>query len=386
MKGAGMKFFLSGFLFFFIFNANAESQIDVLNKRIEALERNQEDLLMQSSEEGTKVNTFLKSHFTLGGFFEPSYTLFQGKDTSFKAASASNLLGLNISAEYSTKLKFVSQILTGLTFPMQNIHNDPRDPVHPERSFGAPFFGALLTQGYLEYDFGNGSYIQGGQGYAPFGYAAQQRELVLFIRRGGPQILRTTELFNQIWSGFHFHHMMDQGSFRTGYNVYSFSRLENAETPGLGARVWIENTNGKLGTGLSVQSAKYNGHIEEIYGYDIKVQTKDFLVTSEYAIHLRTDSDNTWSAYVEPSVFLYKEEVLLYTFLDFAQSSANKTGGTISDPFQKYEYGTGVNWLPTSYTRLRAGLTIHDYVDANAVILGKNRDYVSLDISAGVAF
>lgn len=380
--------FLSGlflFLLFFNPNANAQSQIDQLTKRIEILEKNQEDILLQSSDETNKVNTFLNSHFSLGGFFEPSYTIFQGKDTSFKAASASNLLGLNLSAEYSTKLKFVSQLLTGLTFPVQNIHNDPRNTAYPQRAFGPPSFGAILSQGYLEYDFGDGSYLQGGQGYAPFGYAAQQRELVLFIRRGGPQILRTTELFNPLWSGFHFHHMIDQGKYRIGYNVYSFTRLENAEVPGLGARIWIEATGGKIGTGLSVQSAKYNGHIEEIYGYDLKLQNEDFLMTGEYAIHFRTDSDNSWSAYLEPSVFLYKEEVLFYTFVDFAQSAANKTG-PLPDPYQQYEYGTGLNWLPTSYTRLRTGVTLHDYVHGNAVILGKNRDYISLDISAGVAF
>jgi len=380
-----MKFVLISAFFFFAEAVCAESQIDQLTKRIQLIENTQQELILQTSEENSKVNSFLRSNFTLGGFFEPSYTLIQGPDTSFKAASSANTLGLNFAAEYSNRLRFVGQVLTGLFFPIQNPHNDPRHPTYSQRTFGAPFYGALLTQGYLDYEMRNGWSLSGGQGYAPFGYAAQQRELVLFIRRGGPQILRTSELFSPLWSGFHLHKTSDYGSYRLGFNAYSFTRFENANTPGLGARVWWENTGGKILTGLSFQTAKFNSNMDHIVGYDVRLQNEDFLLTAEYAIHLRPES-NPWSFYIEPSVFVFKEEVLLYTSLDFAQSSLNKTTPALPDPYQKYEYGFGVNWLPTSYTRLRLGAAVNDYVYGNAVVSGKNRDCVTLDISAGVAF
>jgi len=380
-----MKFLLIGVVFFLAQAVNADSQMDQLTKRIEMLENNQQELILQTSEENSKVNSFLRSNFTLGGFFEPSYTLIQGPDTSFKAASSANVLGLNFAAEYSNHLRFVGQVLTGLFFPIQNPQNDPRHPTFQQRTFGAPFYGALLTQGYLDYEMKNGWNVSGGQGYAPFGYAAQQRELVLFIRRGGPQILRTSELFSPLWSGFHLHKTEDYGAYRLGFNAYSFTRFENANTPGIGARVWWENTGGKILTGLSFQTAKFNSNMDQIFGYDVRLKNEDYLLTAEYAIHLRPAS-NPWSFYVEPSILIFKEEVLLYTFLDFTQSSLNKTTPVLPDPYQKYEYGLGVNWLPTSYTRLRLGVAMNDYVYGNAVVLGKNRDCVTLDISAGVAF
>lgn len=384
-----MKLLLMGTLILFTCAAWAQSQTDLkikeLSERIDFLERSQQDLLIQTSEENTKVNSFLRSNFALGGFFEPSYTLLQGPDTQFRAASSSNILGLNFAAEYNNRLRFVGQVLTGLSFPLQNPHNDPRDTRVTKRSFGPPSFGAVLTQGYLDYDIGKGWSFSGGQGYAPFGNAAQQRELVLFIRRGGPQLLRTTELFSPLWSGFHLHKTIDQGEMRTGINVYTFTRLENANTPGLGARVWMENPGGKIQTGLSYQTAKYLSDLDHIAGYDLRLQTEDFLLTAEYAVRFCSQR-NPWSAYLEPSVFIFKEEVLLYTFIDFSSSPANKTNNTLSDPFKKFEYGTGLNWLPTSYTRLRFGMTLHDYTKDRAVIMGQNRDYVSMDISAGVAF
>jgi hypothetical protein len=365
-----------------------DTKIDALTKRIEQLEVQQEELLVDSAENTPKVNSFLHDHLTLGGFFEPAYTVLEGPDTKFQAANSSNTLGINISAEFSNSLHFVSQILTGLSFPVENPQNDPRAVTFNQsatRRFGTLNFGAILSQGYLDFSFENHVTIQGGMGYVPFGSAPQQRELVLFVRRGGPQILRTTELFSPLWSGFHLFQTFDiPGKKKWGYNVYSFTRLEDARSPGLGGRFWWGRDNENFITGLSAQSAKYDGRIEESLGYDVKLYLKDFVLTAEYAIHLR-EKESPWTFYIEPSLFIYQEEVLVYTFLDFAQSSMNKTV-TLADPYQKYEYGTGINWLPTSYTRLRAGFTYNDYVYGHSKVMGQNRDYLSLDLSAGVAF
>lgn len=384
-----MKILLTAILFSLATTVRAQTLTDVkikeLTDRIESLERTQQDLLLQTSEENSKVNSFLRSNLALGGFFEPSFAMLQGPDSQFRAASSSNILGLNFAAEYSNRLRFVAQVLTGLSFPLQNAHNDPRDTRTKQRSFGPPSFGAILSQGYLDFDIANGWSLSGGQGYAPFGHAAQQRELVLFIRRGGPQLLRTTELFSPLWSGFHIHKTVDIGEMRSGFNAYSFTRLENANTPGLGARVWMENPGGKIQTGLSYQTAKYRSDLDHIVGYDLRLQTKDILLTAEYAMRFCSER-NPWTAYLEPSLFIFKEEVLLYGFIDYASSPVNKTNNTIADPYKKFEYGTGLNWLPTSYTRLRLGGTLHNYIQDNAVIQGQNRDYVSIDISAGVAF
>ena len=91
--------------------------------------------------------------------------------------------------------------------PLQNEHNDPRAAslhLPSRREFGPYAYGSILTQGYLEYDLTDSVHAQTGMGYVPFGVAFQQREPVLFIRRGGPQVLRMTNLVSPLWSGVRF--------------------------------------------------------------------------------------------------------------------------------------------------------------------------------------
>jgi hypothetical protein len=45
-----------------------------------------------------------------------------------------------------------------------------------------------------------------------------------------------------------------------------------------------------------------------------------------------------------------------------------------------------VNWLPYSFTRFRFGLLYNDYVGSTATLAGADRNYFSLDLSAGVEF
>ncbi len=370
----------------------AQDRLDSLTKRIEELEKQQEEFLLQSSERDTsQVSSFLNSKITFGGFFEPSYTLLSGPDTEFQATSSSNILGLNIAADYTDNIKFVSQFITGLVLPLQNEHNNPGAAGgQPEkREFGSYTTGTLLTQGYLEYSFNSNYRLQGGMGYVPFGHAFQQRELVLFIRRGGPQVLRTNELVSPLWSGLNLSASFPLTNSTWGYNVYTFSPVTSPRHPGLGGRIFWGSAEDKFNTGLSTQVGKIGANNFETVGADFRFNFSPFLVTTEFIESFYEDQD-AWSAYVEPGIYILDEEVLLYAFGDYQYGSRARNGGTgatsFRDPIQKYEYGFGVNWLPTSFTRIRAGLTFHDYVGKDAIITGQNRDYTSLDLSAGVAF
>jgi hypothetical protein len=377
------------FLFFVILlrlssTVYADEQIDKLTKRIELLEKQQSELLLQSTPDGPFVNSFLQDGLTIGGFFETSYTGITGPDTRFQATNSSNLLGLNFAATFSNNLRFVSQVLTGLTIPLQNRNNDSRaNPI--KREFGGVNFGAVVTQGYIDYNFTDKTNLQAGFGYVPFGYAAQQREIVLFIRRGGPQILRTTELISPLWSGLNFSQHFNTDQYSWGYNLYSFTRLEDPKMPGVGGRTWWNSSNDKISAGLSVQAAEYHSDLEESLGTDLRLHFSNFVVSSEYVRHLSQSHDDPWSAYIEPGLLLFQEEVLLYTFLDYSENPMNKTAQSI-DSYHKYEYGAGINWLPTSYTRLRLGLTYNDYVHEDRVTQLQNRDYTNVDVSVGVAF
>lgn len=361
--------------------AQKTPDIESLTKRIEQLESQQEELLLNQSESGNQVKAFLKDNLTLGGFLESGVTGWDGEDTRLQIVNQSNILGLNFAADFNNQFRFVSQFLTGLTNPTLNIHNDPRTTPN-DREFGDLFFGAVLTQGYLQYSNWSDFRIQAGMGYVPFGYYPQQRELVLFVRRGGPQLLRTNDLFSPLWAGIHISGNTTVAT--SGYNLYTMNPLDRTNVLGVGGRVWTRSQDERIGAGLSSQVVKFEGHTSEILGADMRIDTSRMVVNMEYAIHMAEEND-PWTAYIEPAFKLKNEEFLIYTFADYAQNARNQTSAVLQDPHTKWEYGGGMNWLPTSFTRLRAGLTFHDYLESDN-LLGKERDYVSLDLSVGVAF
>lgn len=205
-------------------------------------------------------------------------------------------------------------------------------------------------------------------------------------------MLRTNPLVTTLWSGINLQgeYALPPSSGKWGYNLYSFSPESNPEHPGAGGRVWWSQKNESLKVGLSTQVSKLGPLTAEVLGGDLEIRAKPFAVISEYAHGYTHSSVDPWSIYVEPSLMIYQEVVRLYLFADYADSPYNKTGsevaGAFLDPYKQWEYGTGVNWLPTSYVRLRLGLTYHDYVGGTAVINGQNRNYYGIDVSAGVTF
>lgn len=381
MKLLILLIFLSNSL---LAQSTSQKQIDDLTKRIEELELQQSEFLIKSSDSEKDVQSFLKDKLTLGGFFEAGILTISGPDTRLQSMNDSNILGLNFSAEFSNRIRFVSQIITGLTYPIPNPHADPR-ATNPDREFGSPFFGALLTQGYLEHTLNDNHRIQAGVGYVPFGYALQQRELVLFVRRGGPQILRTPQLVAPLWTGVHLLGSFSDSKSSWGYNLYTANPIDDANVLGVGGRLWWASQDDRLTTGLSSQVMKYENSTSEILGSDIRFVWDNFIVTTEYIRHMAEEND-PWAAYLETGMYVLKDEFLLYLFGDYSANERNKTSSTISDPLRKWEYGGGLNWLPTSFTRIRFGVTYNDYVGIDSKILGQNRNYLSFDTSVGVAF
>jgi hypothetical protein len=379
-------------LFFLSSTAMGESieSLESLTKRIEELERQQEELIIQSQTRGNPVHSFLRDNFTLGGFFESGVTGIEGKDTDLQVVNSSNILGFNLAADFSPQIHFASQLITGLAYPLKNPHNNPQGEPD-QREFGSYIFGAALTQGYVEYIFSPHLKIQAGLGYVPFGQALQQRELVLFWRRGGPQTIRANHLVSQLWSGVHL--LGDfpiEGGGKWGYNLYTANPIDTGKVQmmGLGARLWVSSYNDILTAGLSSQIGKYTTGTDEVVGADTRIKLGRWQITSEYIRHV-TQGEDPYSYYVAPGVYLFDEKFILFGFGDYSQSPLNElslSSGTIADPYEKWEYGAGINWLPSVYTRLRLTFTFNDYVGNSARLSGQNRDYHSIDLSVGVAF
>jgi hypothetical protein len=123
-------------------------------------------------------------------------------------------------------------------------------------------------------------------------------------------------------------------------------------------------------------------------GVDARARFDRFTFTSELAKSYG-QGDQPWSFYFEPDFDLVPQSVILYTFADYLVNPLNTTGAgpaVVSDPFRKWQWGAGANWLPTPFTRLRAGLTMNDFVGPSAAASGQNRNYWDLDLSAGISF
>jgi hypothetical protein len=352
-------------------------RLDDLIERVEELESRQSELLEQVAIRRNDVKSFFPDGLTLGGFFESTFTLMTGPNNKTQGSANGHVLGLNFAAEFSDRLRFVSQFITGLGVGTTNLHNDPQIQP-PQREFGSPFLITVLTQGYVEYRATEAFRIQGGLGYLPFGFAFQEREIVLFLRRGGPQVIRTASISSNQWQGLHFLGSFEKERSKWGYDLYSMTSAWNTKLPGVGGRLWWSPNDDSMTVGISALRARHTlDDYFSLLGFDFRMKFSRFSVVSEYVRHFAM-TDDPWTFYVEPSVSFWEEELHFYVFADYANSARNQTGNNW-DPYQKWEYGAGINWLPTSFTRFRFGVTQSDY-------LGHGRDFLGFDLSAGVSF
>ncbi len=396
-----MKTLVTAFGLFFAFSSFAQNgeqnkdELQALKTRLQELNDKIDDIeLKQTLGTGT-VKSYLNDVILIGGFFETGIEYFQGEDTDRSLTASSHVLGLNIGAQLGSKYFFNTQILTGLTFPLLNPHNNPRagDVGLPEsRDYGPINFGAVVPQGYLEVRNSEKFNLQAGLGYAPFGYALQQRELVLFKRRNGPQLLNATggdgvTIASAIWSGVHLYGELSK-KFDLNYNLYTFTPLSKTDTLGVGGRISKDLKDSDSTVGVSFQNGRREQGAFQAVGVDIDLQKDSFGLIAEAAANFNEGGENPWSFYLEPYYSLDEDKKLYYVALDYLSDPLGQTfgSGVLQDPFRKWIYAVGMNWLPEPYIRYRAGLSWHDYVGGSAVIDGQNRDYQSFDLSLGLAF
>lgn len=367
--------------------AATQSESEDLKRRIEILEKQQEELLLSSQEPKSSVGSFINDNLTLGGFYDGGLNFITGPDTDTQATNNSNNLGIILSADFGNRFHFHSQFSNLLEVPLVNEHNDPNGQPD-KREYNRYNSLAVVSQSYIQYFVNRKFIVQGGMGFAPFGYALQLRQPTSFVRALGPQIVRNRELVSRLWSGVHIHGSDDIHGKTFGYNVYTHTHTNYAKYIGLGGRVWAAGFDEKLTAGISSQIFRNQFEMIELVGTDLRLNFHPYQLRTEFAQYIARHAD-TWTAYVEPGYFIYEEDVLLYVFGDYYFGANHETvSGALRqpDPYQKWEYGFGVNWLPISYLRLRAGITFGDYVGHRAIKQGQNRDFTALNLSAGVEF
>lgn len=366
-----------------------------LKQRINSLETRLQDLETRDFLGKGQVKPFLGDTIYIGGFFETGIHFLTGEDTDNQASADNHIMGINLSAQLESRYSFNAQLLAISAVPLLNPNNDSRGErlgLPKTREYGGAFSRTALPQAYFEYSKSNSANIELGIGYTPFGIAMQERELVLFRRRGGPQLLNSSggdvvTIAYPIWAGIHVHGRLPENK-QFGYNVYTLTPGSDTSTLGAGARLWRQGENNNNRMGLSFQTANRSGVVYQAFGADMEIRKGKFGLVAEAATNQDESRKDPWSFYLEP-FYTFKEDTrLVYLAIDYMDNPLGETSGAsrLEDPFRKWIYGVGINLLPQAYVRLRAGLSFHDYVGEEVEGDEYERDYQSLDISAGIAF
>ncbi|AZZ35727.1 hypothetical protein CIK05_02565 [Bdellovibrio sp. qaytius] len=339
-----------------------------------------------------RMSPFLSESISFGGFFEGGITNIYGDDMKNQTTTNSQGLGINLTAIFSDKIRFVTQTLTVLAVPLRNPHNNPSVTPFPQRKFAGTAIASTVTQGYLEMSQNDFFNFQMGLGYVPFGYIFQQRELALFHKRGGPQMLGYADgvnvgIVSALWTGVHISGRLPFSPKRMGYNFYTFTTDTDVTELGTGGRLWwAENENFTLGFSLQAGPQVDSHYLTRGIDVDVKYDRYGFIAEYAYSDYSAGKLDAE-SYYIEPYMKFADGHWLVYVATDYLNVPARIDPFTkAADPITVWEHSVGVNWLPLQNVRLRLGYVKYDYVGETAIIKGQKRDWNSIDFSTGIAF
>lgn len=399
-----MKLAVAVIIFFIFFVTNKiwaetaapKAKILELKKRLNNLEKQQkemEDWRINFYQLGKgHLSPFLNDKISLGGYFETGIINIYGPDTENQTSANLHALGLNITADFSEKIRFVTQTSIVVNIPLMNINNNP-NLTPSKRTFTYMTFGSYLLQGYLEYSESEYFNIQSGIGYAPFGIAFQQREAFLFHVRGGPQVITNDDGFNisvasALWMGIHIYGLLPNlDTNNVGYNLYTMTPGSNVATLGFGGRLWWAiNQNVTAGTSFQHGERRQGSYLAK--GFDIDIKYNQFGLISEYAAVVNSgQAVDSEAYYFEPYYKFLEDQWLVYINVEYLRSIERFDVFTqIPDPFEKLVSGVGLNWLPIPTTRYRIGYANNNYLNETDSMNGQKKDYDSIELSAALAF
>lgn len=368
------------------------SEVDQLKKEIKRLDTVIQRLSTKVFKQEEKVKPFLSQSLSFGGFFENSAHSIWGPNTPSQIVADRHKLGINLSAELAPQFHLVSQFTLALNYAFRNPHNNPNHNIAnlpTSRSYSDIVFGALLSQVFLEYKSRPWFNIQSGIGYVPFGKAFQVRDPVLFRRQLGPQFIRTNGINSVIiahpfWEGLHIYGSISKN---WNYNIYTLSSLDHSGKMGLGTRLWWQ-ASPWLTLGASTQNAQRQGASYFAYGADADFNFNSFGFLTEYG---RNESPlaHLTSYYGQLYFRFLSKKLTLHFDADYLNNLLGTTSFgslSVSDPYVKWEYGTGINYQVLPNVKLRMIYLVHDYTGITSNPNGQNRDYNSIGLSTGVSF
>lgn len=368
------------FLILFMYSSAYATELQDLKKRIETLEQKQIQTEIKESDGSNKVSSFLGEKISLGGFFEHAVTANFSKDKTFEVAPNSHILALNLSADLHPKFSFVNQTLFFLIIP----HNNEHDVTL--RSYGAAAALSLTAHAYGEYRPSDYFHLQMGLGWVPFGIAAANRELPLFLRRNGPQISSAGLGFPLgVWTGLHAYGNFNTPSGDWGYHVYSTASGTSTNRMGGGSRLFWHSNEKFLSLGFSNQVFMNGTDSAFSLGGDLEIKKSPVGLRAEYARSFVSGSDS-WTAYGEPYVELGKGKWIIHGEVDYANRPMISTDPATFTPFERLDLGGGVNFLPWPFLKARLLFLFHNYLGASNTSGGKTNDYYTVEYSTAIEF
>lgn len=371
-----------------------QAPADDLTQRVEKLEQALSEIASKTYSRQGMTQAFLAESLNIGGFFENSLTTIWGPDSPSQTVADSHRLGLNLSAEIKPRLRLVTQFSLGFNYVFRNEHNNPDHGssfVPLTRSYQEVSFGSLLSQAFGEYELSSNHRVEAGLGFVPFGRAYQVRDPVLFLKRRGPQMIRTSGINRLViadpfWKGFHLLGNLMDNQFLT-YNLYTNSPLAHSGKLGVGGRLA-----GQIGSafewGASFQQGYQEGEAYLSTGGDLKWGGDRWGTVLEGA-QFQTNMSKNESFYIQFYWLMSDPAVTLFLDLDYLKNPYGQTllgTSSVNDPYIKYEQAVGMNYNFSANAKLRLEIVQHDYVGDRAVVSGQNRDYYSGSISSGISF
>ncbi|AZZ35515.1 hypothetical protein CIK05_01425 [Bdellovibrio sp. qaytius] len=339
-----------------------------------------------------RISPFLNEKLSIGGYFETGIINIHGPDTENQTTADLHSLGLNLTAEFSERLRFVTQTSTVVRIALENVNNNPQ-LTPSKRTFREMTNGTYILQGYLEYSASEFLNVQTGLGYAPYGIAFQQRETFLFHQRNGPQMISNDDGFNiavasALWMGVHIYGVLPIFKNRTiGYNLYSMTPGSNVATLGMGGRLWWSiNQFATAGTSFQYGERQQGSYFSK--GLDLDIKYKQFGLLAEYASVVNSGQAlDSESYYAEPYYNFLDGHWLVYVSSEYSRILDRIDLATqILDPAEKSVNGFGLNWLPYPTTRYRLGYLNHNYLHETDSTNGQKKDYEAIELSAAIAF
>jgi hypothetical protein len=361
-----------------------KGKIEQIEGRLDEVEQHQVEELTRKGQ----LSAFHADKIKFGGFID---TLFNGRfgySTPTEGAFDSEVV-LQVAADVTEKLRAVTA--TFVDFRTNFI--DQHSPFRTNNGVSVVVEPKIL---FGEYRFKDQLILKAGRFTAPFGIINQEFFSPQLLRHDLPQIVRGFTVFDTLPSGVQLYGTYPIRDSKVGYNAYAASLSSNTTDVGGGGRLFYSSPNELLTVGVSSQTGERGSQLFSALGSDLKLNWRNFVLRTEYLWSFLDSSNDQNGFYVQPALKFFKDKLILFGQIDYLNDTLgifqlvdhdrNPLTPSIADPFKKFEYTAGINYLPWPFLRNRLEFTWNNYVGSRRKLGSNSRDYFGIQASSTLSF